>query len=368
MPTQLLNRKQAFKAYCKEIAKGYDTDSTVEFFDVTPPKESKLHQAIVRGSEFLQKINVIEVDQVTGQAVFIGSDQLSTGRVENGRFDGQTPEIDGYEYTLYPTDTIIQMTWVRQAAWINSGSQGQFNQLVNGYTNKQIAADIVKVGWNGEKAEKVSDPVENPLGQDVNEGWHARVKRLKPDCVVMDDGAGGQIYVDFDGLRDDTGALRSHYKTLDAMASDLINNYIAAHNVDASDLVVLVGRELIAAAQYKLYSEADKPSEQIDAQRLEKSIAGRPAYVPSHFPGKRMVVTSFANLSVYTQRGTKRRKVKDNDDKARAESTYWRMEGYMVEDLDKYAAFDESAIELGPWDVEEVAGNPDPEPNPEPEE
>ncbi|NAW58488.1 MULTISPECIES: phage major capsid protein, P2 family [unclassified Vibrio] len=341
---------KAIQSYCQTIAKGYSVDNTKHMFDVTPPKEVKLREAIIQGSEFLAKINIIDVDQTEGTAVTVGTDKLSTGRAgaNEGRFQGTTPDLTGNAYKLQETDTMVRMSWLMQAAWINAGSQGQFNKAVNAYTNKQIAADIVKVGWNGKQASRPTNPETNPLGEDVNEGWQAHVERQAPNQIVKDDGAGGDIYFDPEGTKDANGAPLYTYKTLDSMANDLINNVLAPHHINAPDLVVLVGRELIAAAQYKLYNEADKPSEHNDAQQLAKSIAGRPAYVPAYFPGKRMVVTSYSNLSVYNQRGTKRRKVKDNDDKARLESTYWRMEDYMVEDLEKYAAYDENSVIIGP--------------------
>ncbi|NAX21270.1 phage major capsid protein, P2 family [Vibrio sp. V39_P1S14PM300] len=341
---------KAIQSYCQTIAKGYSVDNTKHMFDVTPPKEVKLREAIIQGSEFLAKINIIDVDQTEGTAVTVGTDKLSTGRAgaNEGRFQGTTPDLTGNAYKLQETDTMVRMSWLMQAAWINAGSQGQFNKAVNAYTNKQIAADIVKVGWNGKQASRPTNPETNPLGEDVNEGWQAHVERQAPNQIVKDDGAGGDIYFDPEGTKNANGAPLYTYKTLDSMANDLINNVLAPHHINAPDLVVLVGRELIAAAQYKLYNEADKPSEHNDAQQLAKSIAGRPAYVPAYFPGKRMVVTSYRNLSVYNQRGTKRRKVKDNDDKARLESTYWRMEDYMVEDLEKYAAYDENSVIIGP--------------------
>lgn len=341
---------KAIQSYCASLAKGYKTESTEQFFSVTPPKETKLRQSIVMGSEFLQKINVFDVDQTEGEAVTVGTDKMSTGRAaaNDGRFKGSTPGLSGNQYKLQETDTVIHMTWAMQAAWINAGSQGQFNKMVNTYTNQQIAADIVKVGWNGLGAARPTDPETYPLGQDVNEGWQAHVARLAPDQIVTEDADGNEIYFDPDGTTDTDGKALYTYKTLDSMANDLINNVLAENFINAPDLVVLVGRELVSAAQYKLYNEADKPSEHNDAQQLAKSIAGRPAYVPAYFPGKRMVVTSYKNLSVYNQNGTKRRKAKDNDDKARFESTYWRMEDFMVEQLEKYAAFDEHSIVIGP--------------------
>lgn len=350
---------KAIQSYCSSLAKGYSAETTEKYFSVTPPKEVKLREALILGSEFLQKINMFDVEQIEGSAVTVGTDKMSTGRAaeNDGRFQGSTPGMTGNAYKLQETDTIVHMSWAMQAAWINAGSQGQFNKLVNSYSNQQVASDIVKVGWNGVSAERPTDPDANPLGQDVNEGWQAHVERLAPDQIVKDDGDGGEIYFDPDGTKDTDGNPLYTYKTLDSMANDLINNVLAEKHINAPDLVVLVGRELVAAAQYKLYNEADKPSEHNDAQQLAKSIAGRPAYVPAYFPGKRMVVTSYKNLSVYNQRGTKRRKAKDNDDKGRFESTYWRMEDYMVEDLVKYAAYDEKSVIIGPSDEAPAAPN-----------
>ena len=161
------------------------------------------------------------------------------------------------------------------------------------------------------------------------------------------DNDASEIYFDPDGTRDAADNPLYDYKTLDAMASDLINNVMHPAFRDAADLVVLVGRNLIAAAQYRLYTEADKPSEHNAAQKLDKSISGRPAYVVPYLPGNRMVVTSLKNLSIYTQKGTKRRKTKDNDDLGRVESFLWRFEGYVVEEPLKYAAFDENSVVIG---------------------
>ncbi|MNF79840.1 Phage major capsid protein, P2 family [compost metagenome] len=86
----------------------------------------------------------------------------------------------------------------------------------------------------------------------------------------------------------------------------------------------------MAAAQAKLYSEATKPTEQIAAQQLAKSIAGRPAYIPPYFPANGMWVTTLANLHIYTQRNTRKRKAADNDDTKGFENQYWRQEGYAI--------------------------------------
>lgn len=131
------------------------------------------------------------------------------------------------------------------------------------------------------------------------------------------------------------------------MASDLINTTIDPLFRQDPRLVVLVGTDLIAAAQAKLYSEATKPSEQIAAQKLAESIAGRRAYIPPFFPGKRMVVTTLDNLHIYTQRGTRKRKADDNQDCKCFDNQYWRMEGYALGEHLAYGGFEEADIEIG---------------------
>lgn len=326
----------------------YSLQKDGAYFSVEAPKETKLRSAIMLSNAFLQKISMVDVFQIKGQAVTVGGDRLSTGR-DKERFAGETPEIDGYEYELSVTDTVVHITWARLAEWVHSGSQGEFEKKLMEYVTQQIGNDMLRVAWNGTHAAKITDPIKYPNGQDVNEGWHARIRRVAPAQIIganldMDD---VEIYFDPKGTRDANGELQSDYNTLDAMASDLINNVLAEEFRDAGDLVVLVGRDLIAAAQYRLFSQADTPLEHNAAQKLDKSIAGRTAYVVPYFPGKRMVVTSLKNLAIYTQKGTRRRKVKDNDDKGRVESFLWRLEGYMVEEPRKYAAFDESVVVIG---------------------
>lgn len=339
--------------------KAYGLAKDGMYFSIDAPKETKLKKAIMESSDFLKKINILDVQQIKGQAVTVGSDKLSTGR-DKERFKGTTPDISGYEYELSVTDTVIHITWARLAEWANSGGQKEFEKKLMEYVTEQVGADMLRVGWNGTHAEKITDPAKYPNGEDVNEGWHARIKRLAPSQIVgaSFDNDESEIYFDPDGTRDAAGNPLFDYKTVDAMASDLINNVLHPAFRNAPDLVVLVGQNIVAAAQYRLYTEADKPSEHNAAQKLDKSIAGRPAYVVPYFPGNRMVVTSLKNLSIYTQKGTKRRKTKDNDDLGRVESFLWRFEGYVVEEPLKYAAFDENSVVIGAKTPQNTAKEP----------
>ncbi|MFJ5341803.1 P2 family phage major capsid protein, partial [Pectobacterium sp. CHL-2024] len=169
---------------------------------------------------------------------------------------------------------------------------------------------------------------------DVNIGWHQLIKN-STDYK-------GQIITDAVTL-DENG----DYRSLDAMASDLINSKIPQQFRNDPRLVVLVGADLVAAEQYRLFQKADRPTEKIAAQMLDSTIAGRKAVVPPFMPGKRMTVTTLANLHIYTQRNTRQRKAGFEDDRKQYENKYLRNEGYAVEEPELYAAIDEAAVTIG---------------------
>lgn len=205
--------------------------------------------------------------------------------------------------------------------------------MVQTFSNQAFALDMLRIGFNGKSVAVDTDPEKNPNGEDVNIGWHARMKTFNDGFQIMDTPI----------TLDDKG----DYRSLDAMASDLINAKIPAQFRTDPRLVVLVGADLVAAEQYRLYQAADRPTEKIAAQLLGSTIAGRPAIIPPFMPGKRMVVTPLSNLHIYTQRGTRQRKAEFVEDRKQYENKYLRNEGYAVEVPELYAAIDEEAVTIG---------------------
>lgn len=326
-------------AYSASLAKAYKTTDPSQQFAVTSPMETRLRAAMLDSVEFLGLITAMDVDQIKGQVVNVGSNVIATGRSETGRFtSGQT--VDGNTYELVETDSCAFVTWATMAAWANAGNEKQFMQLMSQNATRRFALDVLRVGFNGVSIATTTNPTTNPLGQDVNKGWHQLVKEKAPDQVVTD-----PIYF----YPDATGELaEGEYKTLDAIVTEIKNTLIPEQFRNDPRLVVLVGSDLTAAAQTKLMNQADKPSERVAAQMMDKSIGGLKAYTPPFFPGKRLVVTMLSNLHVYTQRGTRQRKSENVEDRKRWEDKYWRFEGYAVEEYNAYGAIDESAMNIGP--------------------
>lgn len=329
-----LNKRaeQFINAYASGLAQSYGVNKPNRYFSLTDPQETSLRQALLESVEFLNLITVADVDQLSGQVVSVGASALHTGRSETGRFSRRVG-VEGNEYKLVETDSCAALRWDLLSLWANAGDENEFFQLVQTFSNQAFALDQLRVGFNGTSVAKTTNPEENPNGEDVNIGWHQRMKGYE---------SGKQILTDAVSLGED-----GDYKSLDAMASDLISTKIPAQFRNDPRLVVLVGADLVAAEQYRLYQKADRPTEKIAAQMLDSTIAGRKAIIPPFMPGSRMVVTPLTNLHIYTQRGTRQRKAEFVEDRKQYENKYLRNEGYAVEEPELYAAIDENAVTIG---------------------
>jgi P2 family phage major capsid protein len=330
----LNNKARQFMAdYMAGLAESYEQDDVSRYFALSDPKETQLRAALLEQSDFLNLITVADVDQLQGQVIPVGTSGIYTGRAAEGRFRRKVG-VSGNEYKLAETDSCAVLDWKLLSVWANAGNENEFFQRVQEFTNQSFALDMLRIGFNGTSVADDTDYDKNPNGEDVNIGWHQIVKNWKD---------GQQIITDTVTLDEDGG----DYKSLDAMASDLINSKIPQQFRNDPRLVVLVGADLVAAEQFRLYQKADKPTEKIAAQLLSDSIAGRQAWVPPFMPGKRMVVTTLPNLHIYTQRNTRQRKAEFVEDRKAYENKYLRNEGYAVEYPELYAAFDETAVTIG---------------------
>lgn len=304
-------------------------------FALSEPLSTAIRLALMENLEFLSLITMMDVPHPKGQVINIGDSVLRTGRVKSGRFTKDST-FEGNTFTLVETDSCNVIPWDTLAVWGNVGSQQEFFNLMNSAALHNFAEDILRIGFNGTSVAESSDPETNKLGQDVNIGWHqiaknwgqegGRTSKILTDPVTI--GEGG----DFIGL--------------DAAASDIIRSAIPAPWQDNPNLVVLVGADLLAAEEVRLYNKEDRPSEHVAAQQLSRNIAGRRAFCPPFMPGKRLAVTTLQNLQVLTLQGSRRRRAEDVSDRKQFENSYWRYEGYALGNPELYAAIDESAVTI----------------------
>ncbi|MFB9135711.1 phage major capsid protein, P2 family [Vibrio olivae] len=316
-------------------------DAGVGMFNLTPPMETKLRQAIMLSDAFLGMISLLPVQQIKGQVVDVGNDGLSTGRGDGERFSVEVGQ-SGNTYELVKTDSGAHILWETMTQWANSGSKGQWLKMMQSAIARRFALDMLRIGFNGTSVAAVTKPKDNPLGEDVNKGWLTIVKEKKGTQVLAK------------ANLDATGKSADSYKNLDSLVQDLINTTIAPEHRQDPDLVVLVGSELVAAEQHRLLESAETPTEHKAAQSLAKTIAGKTAYTPPFFKPTSIWVTNVKNLQILTQEGTQWRRQKNDEDTLRYKQNHIRMEGYAVGNLNKFAAIENVTV-VEPAEAEAAA-------------
>lgn len=327
---QLTPKAEALiRKYAAGLAKANGQTDTSRYFSLTDPKETKLRDALLQNSEFLRLLpNVLDVDQVTGQVVSTGKPGIYTGRKKDGRFS-RPLGVGGNDYKLVETDSGSYLPYSLLVVWANSGSEEEFFQRIQAFSNESFALDMLRVAFNGIEAAEDTDPENHPNGEDVNVGWHQIVKQRSPEQIITDTvtlGPGGDFI------------------SLDAAVTDLIHTSIYEPYRNDPRLVVLASADLIGADATTMMNMVDRPTEKVAAQLINRQIAGKTVYTPPFMPEGRLKVTTLDNLHIYTQAGTRKRKAEWNDDRKRFENNYLRMEGYAVEHDELYAAFDKITL------------------------
>lgn len=320
-------------------------------FSISPPQETALRLALMESNWFLPLITMRDVTQIRGQVIDVGNPGVFTGRDPDNRFTKDVG-LSGNIYQLYATDSCARLPWEMMSDWIHAGTTDEeFIQMVAEFTLVTFANDIARVGFNGIKAAPKTDLKAYPNGEDINIGWHQIAKNFdtlhaNPATPDEDRIPGFTPRVINPGPDTLTLGATGIFKTLDAMASWLISTTIPQQFQNDPALVLLIGSDLVAAEQFRLFQEAGKPTENIAAQMLANTVTGRRVYVAPFLPGKRMVATTLANLHIYTQRGHQYRRAEHVQDRMGFENAWWRNQGYALGHPMMYGAIDESSVKI----------------------
>ncbi|WP_145507685.1 phage major capsid protein, P2 family [Yersinia hibernica] len=320
-------------------------------FSISPPQETALRLALMDENWFLPLITTRDVAQIRGQVIDVGNPGVFTGRDPNQRFTKDVG-LSGNIYQLYPTDSCARLPWALMSDWIHSGTtDDEFIQLVAEFTLRTFANDMMRVGFNGTSAAPITSLTEHPNGEDINIGWHQIAKNFDTSHANLatpeqDRIPGFTQRVINPGDGELTIGENGIFKTLDALASWLISTTIPQQFQNDPSLVLLIGADLVAAEQFRLFQAAGKPTENIAAQMLANTVTGRRVYVAPFLPGKRIVATTLANLHLYTQRGHQYRRAEHIQDRMGFENAWWRNQGYALGHPMMYGAIDEAAITI----------------------
>ena len=328
-----------FSTLALAIASTYAVESVREEFNVTPTHAQTLNEKITLSSSFLQRINVIPVSEIKGEKVMLGVNGTVTGRTNTTTTDREARNVlglDGNGYELFETHSDVGLKYATIDAWAKFKD---FAQRYAAAVQKQIGLDRIMIGWNGTSVAATSDRVANPLLQDVNKGWMQLAREQAPQQVLAQGTVtAGKIKIGATG----------DYKNLDALVYD-VSLMIDEEFRDGGDLIAIVGRDLLANDKGKLYAaQGGTPTEKerLEMAQVVSTYGGLPTFTCPHFPSKGVVVTSWDNLSIYFQDSSWRRQIVENAKRSQVEDYNGRNEGYVIEQLGKFAAIEAGNVEF----------------------
>ena len=162
-------------------------------------------------------------------------------------------------------------------------SDVDFEKSINDSMISEFMQNIIMIGFNGERWADDSDPVQNPLGQDVAKGWTAQLKE-KGQIINAATEQGASINQLIAKALDKLPAKLRHSGELIAICGDN-----------------LLGGDFVNVAYSDLQSA--KTNNVIISQKL---IGGLKAINVSYFPKNAILVTALSNLAIYFKKDSSR--------------------------------------------------------------
>lgn len=316
----------AFNAYVKAIEELNGVPDARTKFAVSPSVQQKLESRIQASSQFLQRINIIPVQEQSGEKVGLGIGQpiastTDTTTKDRTPIDPTTLDNSGYMCTQTNFDTALRYS--RLDSWAHFPD---FQTRIRDAIVQRTALDRICIGFNGTTRAATSDRAANPLLQDVNIGWLQKMRANAPDRVMHEgvDGSGK--------VKVGTGA-GSDYKNIDALVYDALQLLDEWYREDPS-VVVVLGSALLHDKYFPFIDGANVATEAaaVDMVVSNKRVGGKQAVSAPYFPPNSLMITRLDNLSMYYQTGGRRRTIVDNAKRDQIENYESSNEAYVVED------------------------------------
>lgn len=344
----LNSTRTQYDAYTQQIGKLNGVADPSRSFTVAPAVAQTLRAKLKLTSDFLSRINIIPVVAQEGDKVGVGVKGTIASRTDTRakdrapRFPG---DLDESRYRCEKTDFDTLVRYETLDAWAH---QPNFQTLLRDAIINAKAIDIITIGFNGVTAAATTDATKFPLLQDVNKGWLQHLREDSPERHM----AGGDLKAEkrdaTTGRVTEAGAIyvgpgtlgtEVDFVNIDALVFEGIEMLHENYRED-TDLVAIVGRELVHDKYFSIVNASgDKATEQLarDVLLSDKKIGGLTAVRVPKFPKNAILITTLANLSVYEQIGTERRKIEDNAKRDQIENYESVNHAYVIEDEGKAA-------------------------------
>lgn len=316
----------AYNGYLAHVAKMNGVDSAAVKFNVEPSIQQKLENAIQEATSLLGRINIIGVTEQSGEALLLGVNGPIASRTDtaggNRRNPGRRESLASDKYTCKQTNFDSAFPYALLDAWAKFPD---FQVRLTGAIAQRQGLDRIMIGFNGTSAATATDPVANPLRQDVNIGWLQKIRTSAADRVLDEGATVGKVTIGAAG----------DYKTLDGLVYDSVQLLDPWHR-NNPNLVVMVSRNLL---HDKLLNAVEKGA----ASNVEENAAGEivnrarlgglPIVDAPYFPDGTVLITTLNNLSIYWQEGARRRHIKDEPEYDRIADYQSSNDAYVIEDF-----------------------------------
>lgn len=333
--------RQKFNGYLANQAELNGVPNATDQYTVLPSVQQKVEERIQESSEFLKKINITPVTDQKGEALGLGISGGIASRTNTKAGKRRDPKNVGevgiiYTYVCEKTDFDTAIPYNKIDSWARDP---KFQEKIRDAVLKQQALDRITIGFNGTTVAPDTDIDVNPLLQDVNIGWLTKWRTNSPESVMTEsESLAGKVSV---------GSTAAHYKNLDALVKDCVDQLIDPIVRDDSGLRVILGRDLKQSRDFNMVNDNNTPSEVIAVNSLlmlDKVGGIQIEPTPPNFPADSILITPLDNLSIYYQEDSRRRHHKDEPEYNRVAFYESDNEAYVVENYKAGCLIDNVAL------------------------
>ena len=321
------NTRLLYTALLAHIAQLNGVADATAKFTVDPSVQQTLENRIQESSDFLRQINMVGVTEQMGEKLGLGvggpiASTTNTATTDRATKDPTVMDEQGYLCTQTNFDT--HLTYGKLDAWAKFPD---FQTRVRDAILRRQALDRIMIGFNGTSRAATSNIATNPLLQDVNKGWLQKYREFAPARVLAEGANAGEVRVG--------AAVGADYANLDALVMDAVSSLVEPWYQEDTQLVAILGRDLLHDKYFPLVNTANAPTEQLALDTLvsQKRVGGLQATRVPSMLANAVFITRLDNLSIYYQESARRRTLVDNAKRDRIENYESSNDAYVVEDF-----------------------------------
>ncbi|WP_411749744.1 phage major capsid protein, P2 family [Serratia marcescens] len=334
------NTRKLFDQYVARQAEmnGVSPAAVAAKFAVEPSRQQKMELAAQQSDSFLSKINVFGVTQQIGQKVLIGSKGPLAG-VNNSTTTRRNPadnsKMEPLNYTCRKVNYDYGLGYEQLDTWAH---MPEFQPMISAAMGRQMSLDRIMIGFNGNSYADPSNRAANPLLQDCGIGWLEKIRTEAPHRMI----SGVTVTA-----RDDDNKIiaRGTYGNLTSAVYDAKNSLMDEWHKRNPDNVVILAGDLLTSSNFpaiNAMSQTNPNTEMLAGQLIvaQERVGNMPTFIAPYFPVNGILITPFKNLSVYYQRGSLRRTIKEEPEYNRVATYQSSNDDFVIEDYGNVAFID----------------------------